>query len=97
MIQKCSVSQGCSMSCIFGVPQEQTPVSPGLSPPLTLLPPPGYSVSSLQLPGGQRLFVAGAPRFQHKGKVVLFQLDPTGTVTVAQALMGEQVGGGWGP
>ncbi|NWI76391.1 ITA10 protein, partial [Dryoscopus gambensis] len=56
----------------------------------------GYSVSSLQLPGGQRLFVAGAPRFQHKGKVVLFQLDPTGTVTVAQALMGEQVGGAGG-
>ncbi|NWV99270.1 ITA10 protein, partial [Machaerirhynchus nigripectus] len=56
----------------------------------------GYSVSSLQLPGGQRLFVAGAPRFQHKGKVVLFQLDPTGTVTVAQALMGEQIGSYFG-
>ncbi|NWT77472.1 ITA10 protein, partial [Lanius ludovicianus] len=56
----------------------------------------GYSVSSLQLPGGQHLFVAGAPRFQHKGKVVLFQLDPTGTVTVAQALMGEQIGSYFG-
>ncbi|NXB04541.1 ITA10 protein, partial [Cnemophilus loriae] len=56
----------------------------------------GYSVSSLQFPGGQRLFVAGAPRFQHKGKVVLFQLDPTGTVTVAQALMGEQIGSYFG-
>ncbi|NXO14410.1 ITA10 protein, partial [Oriolus oriolus] len=56
----------------------------------------GYSVSSLQLPGGRRLFVAGAPRFQHKGKVVLFQLDPTGTVTVAQALMGEQIGSYFG-
>ncbi|NWS92584.1 ITA10 protein, partial [Toxostoma redivivum] len=56
----------------------------------------GYSVSSLQLPGGQRLFVAGAPRFQHKGKVVLFQLDPMGAVTVAQALMGEQIGSYFG-
>ncbi|NXA12319.1 ITA10 protein, partial [Sapayoa aenigma] len=56
----------------------------------------GYSVSSLRLPGGQRLFVAGAPRFQHKGKVVLFQLDPAGTVRVAQALMGEQIGSYFG-
>ncbi|NXX36035.1 ITA10 protein, partial [Nicator chloris] len=56
----------------------------------------GYSVSSLQLPGGQRLLVAGAPRFQHKGKVVLFQLDPSGTVRVAQALMGEQIGSYFG-
>ncbi|XP_059727416.1 LOW QUALITY PROTEIN: integrin alpha-10 [Haemorhous mexicanus] len=56
----------------------------------------GYSVSSLQLPGGQRLLVAGAPRFQHKGKVVLFQLDPAGTVTVAQALVGDQIGSYFG-
>ncbi|KAM7028926.1 integrin alpha-10 [Acridotheres tristis] len=56
----------------------------------------GYSVSSLQLPGGQHLLVAGAPRFQHKGKVVLFQLHPTGAVTVAQALMGEQIGSYFG-
>ncbi|NXM71401.1 ITA10 protein, partial [Serilophus lunatus] len=56
----------------------------------------GYSVSSLRLPGGRRLFVAGAPRFQHKGKVVLFQLDPSGTVTVAQTLMGEQIGSYFG-
>ncbi|XP_050843868.1 integrin alpha-10-like, partial [Serinus canaria] len=55
-----------------------------------------YSVSSLQLPGGQRLLVAGAPRFQHKGKVVLFQLDPAGTVTVAQALVGDQIGSYFG-
>uniref|UniRef100_A0A8C3N3H0 Uncharacterized protein n=1 Tax=Geospiza parvula TaxID=87175 RepID=A0A8C3N3H0_GEOPR len=56
----------------------------------------GYSVSSLQLPGGQRLLVAGAPRFQHKGKVVLFQLDPAGAVTVAQALLGDQIGSYFG-
>ncbi|NXF54819.1 ITA10 protein, partial [Oceanites oceanicus] len=56
----------------------------------------GYAVSSLRLPGGQRLYVAGAPRFQHKGKVILFELGATGTVTVAQALTGEQIGSYFG-
>ncbi|XP_065713889.1 integrin alpha-10 isoform X1 [Patagioenas fasciata] len=56
----------------------------------------GYTVSSLRLPGGQRLLVAGAPRFQHKGKVILFQMAPTGAVTVAQALTGEQIGSYFG-
>ncbi|NXL03860.1 ITA10 protein, partial [Mesembrinibis cayennensis] len=56
----------------------------------------GYAVSSLRLPGGQRLYVAGAPRFQHKGKVILFELDAAGTVTVAQALTGEQIGSYFG-
>ncbi|KAM6234132.1 integrin alpha-10 [Porphyrio hochstetteri] len=56
----------------------------------------GYAVSSLRLPGGQRLYVAGAPRFQHKGKVILFQMDPAGTVMVAQALTGEQIGSYFG-
>ncbi|XP_038028653.2 integrin alpha-10 [Anas platyrhynchos] len=56
----------------------------------------GYSVSSLRLPGGQRLFVAGAPRFQHRGKVIVFQMGATGTVTVAQALLGEQIGSYFG-
>ncbi|XP_075301208.1 integrin alpha-10 isoform X2 [Opisthocomus hoazin] len=56
----------------------------------------GYAVSSLRLPGGQRLYVAGAPRFQHKGKVILFELGPTGAVTVAQALTGEQIGSYFG-
>ncbi|NXA57266.1 ITA10 protein, partial [Nothocercus julius] len=57
----------------------------------------GYAVSSLRLPGGRRLHVAGAPRFQHKGKVILFELGAAGDVAVAQALTGEQVGPGqWG-
>ncbi|KAM9214859.1 LOW QUALITY PROTEIN: integrin alpha-10 [Leptosomus discolor] len=54
-----------------------------------------YAVSSLRLPGGQRLYVAGAPRFQHKGKVILFQMGTRGTVTVAQALT-EQIGSYFG-
>ncbi|KAM6395324.1 LOW QUALITY PROTEIN: integrin alpha-10 [Rhynochetos jubatus] len=56
----------------------------------------GYAVSSLRLPTGQRLYVAGAPRFQHKGKVILFEMDATGAVTVAQALTGEQIGSYFG-
>ncbi|NXN28289.1 ITA10 protein, partial [Nycticryphes semicollaris] len=56
----------------------------------------GYAVSSLQLPNKQRLYVAGAPRFQHKGKVILFEMDTMGTVTVAQALTGEQIGSYFG-
>uniref|UniRef100_A0A8C0AP12 Integrin subunit alpha 10 n=1 Tax=Buteo japonicus TaxID=224669 RepID=A0A8C0AP12_9AVES len=56
----------------------------------------GYAISSLRLPGGQRLYVAGAPRFQHKGKVILFEMGTTGTMTVAQALTGEQIGSYFG-
>ncbi|XP_068778621.1 integrin alpha-10 isoform X2 [Struthio camelus] len=56
----------------------------------------GYAVSSLRLPGGKRLYVAGAPRFQHKGKVILFELGAAGDVAVAQALTGEQIGSYFG-
>lgn len=53
---------------------------------------PGYSVSSMILRGGRRLFLAGAPRFGHRGKVIAFQLKRDGAVRVAQSLEGEQVG-----
>ncbi|KAM8794306.1 integrin alpha-10 [Eudromia elegans] len=56
----------------------------------------GYAVSSLRLRGGQRLYVAGAPRFQHRGKVVLLELGAAGAVAVAQALTGEQIGSYFG-
>ncbi|NWY08120.1 ITA10 protein, partial [Nothoprocta ornata] len=56
----------------------------------------GYAVSSLRLRGGKRLYVAGAPRFQHKGKVLLFELGAAGAVAVAQALAGEQIGSYFG-
>lgn len=39
----------------------------------------------------KRLYVAGAPRFKHKGKVILFELSDDGDVNIAQALNGEQV------
>ncbi|XP_007538745.3 integrin alpha-10 [Erinaceus europaeus] len=56
----------------------------------------GYSVSSMLLRGGQRLFLAGAPRFRHRGKVIAFQLKKDGTVRVAQSLQGEQIGSYFG-
>ncbi|KAL0985217.1 hypothetical protein UPYG_G00154200 [Umbra pygmaea] len=55
----------------------------------------GYTVSSVVI-GDGRLYVAGAPRFKHKGKVILFQLSKDGEVDIAQALNGEQIGSYYG-
>ncbi|KAM4871319.1 integrin alpha-10 [Thomomys bottae] len=56
----------------------------------------GYSVSSMLLPSGRRLFLSGAPRFRHRGKVIAFQLKKDGAVRVAQSLQGEQIGSYFG-
>ncbi|KAG8517653.1 Integrin alpha-10, partial [Galemys pyrenaicus] len=56
----------------------------------------GYSVSSMLLRGGHRLFLSGAPRFRHRGKVIAFQLKKDGSVRVAQSLQGEQIGSYFG-
>nr|XP_008262764.1 integrin alpha-10 isoform X2 [Oryctolagus cuniculus] len=56
----------------------------------------GYSVSSMLLRGGRRLFLSGAPRFRHRGKVIAFQLKKDGSVRVAQSLQGEQIGSYFG-
>ncbi|GAB1287883.1 Integrin, alpha 10 [Apodemus speciosus] len=56
----------------------------------------GYSVSSMLLPGGRRLFLSGAPRFKHRGKVIAFQLKKDGVVRVAQSLQGDQIGAYFG-
>ncbi|MBN3310447.1 ITA10 protein, partial [Amia calva] len=55
-----------------------------------------YTVSSVTVRSGKRLCVAGAPRFRHKGKVVLFDLKDNGEVTFSQALHGEQIGSYFG-
>lgn len=52
---------------------------------------PGYTVSSVIVGDWRRLYVAGAPRFKHKGKVILFELSDEGDVNIVQALNGEQV------
>lgn len=56
----------------------------------------GYTVSSVVVGDWRRLYVAGAPRFKHKGKVILFELSEDGEVTIAQALNGEQIGSYYG-
>ncbi|KAJ6651352.1 hypothetical protein lerEdw1_021051 [Lerista edwardsae] len=56
----------------------------------------GYTVSSVKLRTGKELYVAGAPRFKHKGKVILFEMSNRGSVTISQALTGEQIGSYFG-
>ncbi|XP_055766836.1 integrin alpha-10-like [Salvelinus fontinalis] len=55
-----------------------------------------YTVSSVIVGDWRRLYVAGAPRFKHKGKVILFELSNNGDVNIAQALNGEQIGSYYG-
>uniref|UniRef100_A0A8D0A7R8 Integrin subunit alpha 11 n=1 Tax=Sander lucioperca TaxID=283035 RepID=A0A8D0A7R8_SANLU len=56
----------------------------------------GYSVGSLVSPRGSQLYMAGAPRFNHTGKVIVFSLRNTGNLTILQALLGEQIGSYFG-
>uniref|UniRef100_A0A8C6PRB0 Integrin subunit alpha 10 n=1 Tax=Nothobranchius furzeri TaxID=105023 RepID=A0A8C6PRB0_NOTFU len=56
----------------------------------------GYTVSSVVIGDWKRLYVAGAPRFKHKGKVILFELNDYGDVEIMQALNGEQIGSYYG-
>uniref|UniRef100_A0A7N8Y6H4 Integrin, alpha 10 n=1 Tax=Mastacembelus armatus TaxID=205130 RepID=A0A7N8Y6H4_9TELE len=56
----------------------------------------GYTVSSVVVGDWKRLYVAGAPRFKHKGKAILFELSNEGDVNIVQALNGEQIGSYYG-
>ncbi|XP_075884857.1 integrin alpha-11 isoform X1 [Nelusetta ayraudi] len=56
----------------------------------------GYSVSSLISSRGSQIYVAGAPRFNHSGKVIIFTLKNNGNLTVLQSLRGEQIGSYFG-
>nr|XP_014341411.1 PREDICTED: integrin alpha-10 isoform X1 [Latimeria chalumnae] len=56
----------------------------------------GYTVSSVRLRNRKLLYVAGAPRYRHKGKVILFDMTNDGNVTISQALTGEQIGSYFG-
>ncbi|CAM4676155.1 unnamed protein product [Lepidochelys olivacea] len=56
----------------------------------------GYTVSSVRLRNRKCLYVAGAPRFKHKGKVILFEMSNSGRVVISQALAGEQIGSYFG-
>lgn len=51
----------------------------------------GYTVSSVVIGNWRTLYVAGAPRFKHKGKVILFEFTDDSGVNIVQAMNGEQV------
>ncbi|XP_029289276.1 integrin alpha-11 [Cottoperca gobio] len=56
----------------------------------------GYSVGSLISSRGSQIYVSGAPRFNHTGKVIVFTLKNNGNLTILQALLGEQIGSYFG-
>lgn len=51
----------------------------------------GYTVTSVVSARNGRLLVAGAPRFNHTGKVIIFTLKNSGNLTILHALKGQQV------
>ncbi|NXD38258.1 ITA11 protein, partial [Copsychus sechellarum] len=56
----------------------------------------GYTVSSVISTKHERIYVAGAPRFNHTGKVILFSMHSNRNLTIHQALKGEQIGSYFG-
>ncbi|KAK2103214.1 Integrin alpha-11 [Saguinus oedipus] len=51
----------------------------------------GYTVTSVVSSRQGRVYVAGAPRFNHTGKVILFTMHSNRSLTIHQALRGQQV------
>lgn len=51
----------------------------------------GYDVQSASTPGGV-LYITGAPRYNHTGRVVVYRLSKKNKIAVSQILKGEQVG-----
>uniref|UniRef100_G3PXP8 Integrin, alpha 11a n=1 Tax=Gasterosteus aculeatus aculeatus TaxID=481459 RepID=G3PXP8_GASAC len=56
----------------------------------------GYAVTSVVSARSGRLLVAGAPRFNHTGKVIIFTLKNSGNLTILHALKGQQIGSYYG-
>ncbi|XP_027898154.1 integrin alpha-11-like isoform X1 [Xiphophorus couchianus] len=56
----------------------------------------GYSVDAVTSSRGSQLYIAGAPRFNHTGKVIIFTLKNNGNLTILQALLGQQIGSYFG-
>lgn len=55
----------------------------------------GYDVQSASTPNGV-LYITGAPRYNHTGRVVIYRLDENNEVVVSQILKGEQIGSYFG-
>ncbi|KAM6973594.1 integrin alpha-11 [Aplochiton taeniatus] len=56
----------------------------------------GYSVNSVISANNGELYVAGAPRFNHTGKAIIFSLRNNGNLTILHSLMGKQIGSYFG-
>ncbi|XP_031704505.1 integrin alpha-11a [Anarrhichthys ocellatus] len=56
----------------------------------------GYTVTSVVSARNGRLLVAGAPRFNHTGKVIIFTLKNSGNLTILDSLKGQQIGSYYG-
>lgn len=50
----------------------------------------GYDVQSASTPDGV-LYITGAPRYNHTGRVVIYRLNEKNNIVVSQILKGEQV------
>uniref|UniRef100_A0A665UZT5 VWFA domain-containing protein n=1 Tax=Echeneis naucrates TaxID=173247 RepID=A0A665UZT5_ECHNA len=55
----------------------------------------GYDVQSASTPNGI-LYITGAPRYNHTGRVVIYRLDEKNNIVVSQILKGEQIGSYFG-
>ncbi|KAI1904404.1 hypothetical protein AGOR_G00005290 [Albula goreensis] len=56
----------------------------------------GYTVTSVVSAKSGRLYVAGAPRFNHTGKVIVFTLRNNGNLTILHSIKGQQIGSYYG-
>uniref|UniRef100_A0A8C7E2M5 Integrin subunit alpha 11 n=1 Tax=Naja naja TaxID=35670 RepID=A0A8C7E2M5_NAJNA len=56
----------------------------------------GYTVTSVVSTRLERIYVAGAPRFNHTGKVIVFTMHTNRSLTIHQSLTGEQIGAYFG-
>uniref|UniRef100_A0AAR2JC89 VWFA domain-containing protein n=1 Tax=Pygocentrus nattereri TaxID=42514 RepID=A0AAR2JC89_PYGNA len=56
----------------------------------------GYTVTSVVSARSGQLYVAGAPRFNHTGKVIVFTLQNTGELNILHSLKGQQIGSYYG-
>uniref|UniRef100_A0A8C5A2E3 Integrin, alpha 11b n=1 Tax=Gadus morhua TaxID=8049 RepID=A0A8C5A2E3_GADMO len=56
----------------------------------------GYAVGSMVTARRRQLYVAGAPRFNHTGKVIVFTMKNTGHLSILHSLLGQQIGSYFG-
>uniref|UniRef100_A0A8C3AYL5 Integrin, alpha 1 n=1 Tax=Cyclopterus lumpus TaxID=8103 RepID=A0A8C3AYL5_CYCLU len=55
----------------------------------------GYDVQSASTPDGV-LYITGAPRYNHTGRVVIYRLNEENNIVVSQILKGQQIGSYFG-